>query len=70
MKLSRLGEISNRIELEVNAFLADTDAMLSSLQLASPKYVLSACVSIRTGIDDCLNGKVDPSEFQNRYAYL
>ncbi len=67
-RLSRLADKTNKIELEVDAFLADTDATLSYFQLAAPKHVLSAGVAIRTGIDDCLNGKVDFVELQKRYS--
>jgi hypothetical protein len=67
-RFSRLAYKTNKIELEVDAFLADTDATLSYFQLAAPKHVLSAGVAIRTGIDDCLNGKVDFAELQKRYS--
>jgi hypothetical protein len=67
-RLSRLVLQTNKIELEVNLFLADMDATLSYFQLSAPKHVLSAGSSIRTGIDDCLDGKVEFDDLQKRYS--
>jgi hypothetical protein len=67
-RLSRLTDQTNKIESEVETFLADMDATLSYFQLAAPKHVLTAGMTIRTGIDECLNGNVDFLELQKRYA--
>jgi hypothetical protein len=67
-RVSRLGNQTNKIEAEVETFLADMDATLSYFQLAAPKHVLTAGMAIRTGIDECLNRKVDYLELQKRYA--
>ena len=67
-RVSRLGNQTNKIESEVETFLSDMDATLSYFQLAAPRHVLNAGMAIRTGIDECLNRKVDFLELQKRYA--
>jgi hypothetical protein len=67
-KISRLGVQTNKIELEVDSFLAGMDAALSYFQLAAPKHVLSAGTAIRTGIDECVKGNVEFLELKQRYA--
>ena len=67
-RLSRLTDQTNKIESEVETFLADMDVTLSYFQLAAPKNVLTAGMAIRTGINECFNGKVDFLELQKRYA--
>jgi hypothetical protein len=42
-------------------------ATLSYLQVSTPKHALTAGSSIRTGIDDCLFGKVELDDLQKRY---
>lgn len=62
----QIKKLQNKLEV----FLSGMDSALSKYQLIAPAYLVKYGISLRNGIDECADGKIELTELRKRYQHF